>query len=146
MWCVLLLALITTTALTSFTRTAPPQDGSGAYPTPRITQEINPHAYVTCRVTRGRKLRTATLKVRRAAATLPIDHILLFLQRSPEQELAVDEYITSLNDRKSSNFHQWLTPDELGSTYGVDDQDIQKITSWLESQGFVINQVYPNKM
>ncbi len=146
MWCVLLLALITTTALTSFARTAPPQDGSGAYPTPRITQEINPHAYITLPGNTRPEADNAVFYKGPASAAMPIDHILLFLQRSPEQELALQEYITSLNDRKSSNFHKWLTPDELGSTYGVDDQDIQKITSWLESQGFVINQVYPNKM
>ena len=72
--------------------------------------------------------------------------MLLFLQRSPQQEQALQQYIDSLSDRKSPNFHKWLSAEELGETYGVADQDIQTITNWLQSEGFVVNQVYPNKM
>ncbi len=80
------------------------------------------------------------------SADLPIDHMLLFLQRSPEQEQAVDQFINSLNDRNSPNFHKWLTPEEFGERFGVDESDIQQVTNWLQSQGFQINQVYPNRM
>ncbi len=146
MWCVLLLTLITTTALTSFARTAPPQDGSGVYPTPRITQEINPHAYIYLPGNTRPEAKNATFYRGPAAATLPVEHILMFLQRSPEQEQAVDQYINSLNDRKSPNFHKWLTADEFGERFGVAEEDISTITTWLQSQGFQVNQVYPNHM
>src|SRR5260370_23765558 len=44
-------------------------------------------------------------------------------------------------DKSSPNFHKWLTPEEFGKQFGVADQDIQVITSWLQSHGLQVNQV-----
>ena len=76
---------------------------------------------------------------------LDVDHMFLVLQRSPAQEQKLNKFIDSLNDRKSPNFHQWLTPEQYGE-YGVAQEDINKITGWLEYHGFRINQVYANRM
>ncbi len=70
------------------------------------------------------------------------DHILLVLQRSPELEEQLKQFIDSLNDRKSPNFHKWLNAQEFGERYGVAQQDIDTVTKWLESHGFQINQVF----
>lgn len=43
-----------------------------------------------------------------------LDHMFLLLQRSPEQEQALESLIAQLHDRKSPNFHHWLTPEEFG--------------------------------
>jgi hypothetical protein len=148
LWCVLLLALIAT-SLPAYGRTAPNptmQSGNEAGSGPRITQAVDEHAYVTLPGNTRPEAKNAINYRGPASATMHINHILLFLQRSPQQEQALDEYIDFLNDRSSSHFHQWLTPEELGNTYGVASEDVQKITNWLESQGFVINRVYPNKM
>ena len=77
--------------------------------------------------------------------TFDVDHIFLLLQRSPAQEQKLDKLISELNDRNSPNFHKWLTPEQYGK-YGVSQADIEKITNWLESHGFRINQVYANHM
>ncbi len=148
LWCVLLLAFVATSLL-AYGRTAPnpiTQNGNEVGPSPRITQAIDESAYVILRGNTRPEAKNAVNFVGPANAAMPIEHILLFLQRSPEQEQALDAYIDSLNNRKSPNFHKWLTSAQLGEQYGVADEDIQKITSWLESQGFVINRVYENKM
>jgi len=80
------------------------------------------------------------------ADSYDIDHMMLLLRRSPQQEQALEAYIDSLNDRNSANFHRWLTPDELGETYGVSQEDIDTVTGWLEAHGFRINQIYANHM
>ena len=36
--------------------------------------------------------------------------------------------IDEQQDKRTANFHQWVTPEEFGSTFGVDDDDIQKVT------------------
>ena len=149
LWCVVLLTFLMTTSLLSYGWTTPNsnlQAGNGIGPTARITQAIDPNAYVILRGNTRPEVRNAVNYVGPANAAMPIEHMLLFLQRSPQQEQALDTYIESLNDRKSPNFHKWLTAEQLGSIYGVADEDIQKLTNWLESQGFVINRVYPNKM
>lgn len=80
------------------------------------------------------------------AADLPMDNLLLQLRRAPEQEQAVQKYIDGLTDPKSPNFHHWLSAREVGNRYGLAAQDLATIKHWLESHGFTINQVYPNRM
>ena len=74
-------------------------------------------------------------------AGLPLDHLLLQLQRSPESEAALESYIGELNDSTSPNFHKWLTPAQLGEQFGPAESDIQAVTSWLTGHGFKINAV-----
>jgi len=75
-----------------------------------------------------------------------LDHMFLLLQRSPEQEHALDNLIAQLHNRKSRNFHHWLSPEEFGEQYGVGQEDLGIIKGWLESHGFTVNVVYPNHM
>jgi hypothetical protein len=74
----------------------------------------------------------------------PVEHILLQLRRSPDQERALEKYIDQLNDKKSTNFHKWLTAEQFGEQYGLTQDDLDTITNWLYSHGFVVNTVYPN--
>jgi subtilase family serine protease len=76
-----------------------------------------------------------------APASLPMDHMLLVLTRSPQQEAALETLMAQQQDRTSPNYHKWLTPEQFGQQFGPSDQDIQTITSWLQSQGFQVNQV-----
>lgn len=70
-----------------------------------------------------------------------MDHILLVLTGSAEQRAAAKTYVESLTNRTSSNFHRWLTAAQYGASYGPSDEDLQKITDWLTSQGFAVNHV-----
>ncbi len=78
--------------------------------------------------------------------SLDIDHMHLVLQRSEEQEQELNQLMEEQNDRSSANFHKWLTPEEFGERFGVSQEDIDSVTSWLESNGFRVNQVYANRM
>ncbi len=75
-----------------------------------------------------------------------MDHMLLQLQRTPEQEEAVRKLIDELHDANSPRFHQWLTAEEFGRSFGPAAEDVEKITAWLESHGFTVNVVYPSRM
>jgi subtilase family serine protease len=77
---------------------------------------------------------------------MTINHILLQLRRSPEQEQALQQFINDLHDHTSPLFHHWLTAAEFGQRYGVPPADVARVTDWLESQGFEVNLVYPNQM
>jgi hypothetical protein len=74
----------------------------------------------------------------------PMPHMMLQMRRSSQQERALEGLIEQLHDPASPNFHQWLTPAEVGAAFGLATADLQKITGWLTSQGFSVNQVYPN--
>lgn len=75
-----------------------------------------------------------------------LDHMMLQLKRSPEQEREVEAFVASLQDPASPNFHKWLSADEFGKRFGVAEADLRTITSWLESHGFTVNSVYPSGM
>lgn len=76
-----------------------------------------------------------------APPNLPMDRMLLVLERSPEQESALQDMLEQQQDKSSPNYHKWLTPDQFGQQFGPADQDIQVVTSWLTSQGFQFVQV-----
>jgi hypothetical protein len=79
-----------------------------------------------------------------AADDLLMEHMLLQLKRSPEQERALQEFLEELTDRSSPNFHRWLTAKEFGDRYGVAKQDRDTIKGWLVSHGFQVNVDYEN--
>jgi subtilase family serine protease len=75
----------------------------------------------------------------------PVDHMLLQLKRAPELESEFRQYIDSLTDKSSPNFRHWMQSDEQGEKYGLAQQDLDTITHWLESHGFTVGYVYPNR-
>jgi regulation of enolase protein 1 (concanavalin A-like superfamily) len=80
------------------------------------------------------------------ADSLPLEHLLLQLKRSPEQEQALQQFLDELHTPGSPNFHHWITAQEFGARFGVAQQDLDALTRWLESRGFQVNVVYPNGM
>ena len=77
--------------------------------------------------------------------SLPMEHIIMVLQRSPEREAALDAHIDEMHNQNSSLFHQWLSTSDMARCYGVADADIAAVTGWLESHGFTIDSVTPGK-
>ena len=78
------------------------------------------------------------------ADDFPMEHMLLQLKRSPEQERDLLQFIDELQDSSSPNFHHWLTAKEFGKRFGLSQQDLGAITRWLQSHGFKVNVVYEN--
>jgi hypothetical protein len=74
-------------------------------------------------------------------ATQPVEHMLLVLKRSPEQEAALESVLAQLQNPSSPNFHKWLAPEQFGQQFGPSDRDVQTITSWLQAKGFQVNAV-----
>ena len=68
-------------------------------------------------------------------------HMLLLLQRSPQQEQGLEEYLSDLQNPASSNYHRWLTPAQFADAYGVDADDVHAVTGWLQSEGFTIDRI-----
>jgi len=70
----------------------------------------------------------------------------LLLQRSPEQQAALDAFMAEQYDTKSPNFHHWLSPDQYGQMYGPSDADIATLTAWLRSKGFTVSSVSKGRL
>jgi len=76
-----------------------------------------------------------------APPDLPMDRMLLVLQRTPEQETALRTLLDDQQDKASPNYHAWLAPEQFGLQFGPNDHDIQIVISWLQSHGFQIGRV-----
>lgn len=129
----------------------PPRSWGQAGVTPGVTAE----ARITAAVDESRlaTLRGNTHPLARpefdqgaAPGSLPMQRMLLVLQRSPAQEAALAVLLEQQQDKSSPHYHQWLTPEQMGQQFGPADQDIQTITLWLQSNGFQIGNVSKSHM
>jgi subtilase family serine protease len=105
-----------------------------------ITQPIDDSKLV---VLRGNTHPLARAKYDQGAApgSLATDRMMLVLKTTSAQGAALETLLAQQQDRSSPNYHKWLTPQEFGEQFGASESDIQKITSWLQSQGFQIDNV-----
>jgi hypothetical protein len=78
--------------------------------------------------------------------SLPAGRMLLLLQRSPQQDAALADFIQAAHTPGNPGFHQWLSAAEFGRLYGPADSDVDAVTGWLESHGFTINQVHAGRL
>jgi len=78
--------------------------------------------------------------------SLPLEHMIMLLKRSPEQEAALQTRIDQMHNQNSPLFQRWLDPNDVGDCYGVADADIAAVSSWLQKHGFAIDSITPGKM
>jgi subtilase family serine protease len=75
-----------------------------------------------------------------------LQHMLLILRRPPARDAALEHYVDGLTDRRSPNYHRWLSATELGVKYGPAERDVATVRTWLHAHGFSINRIYPSRM
>ena len=75
------------------------------------------------------------------ADSQPMTHMLLLLQRSPEQDFALKQLMGAQQAKGSSSYHAWLSPEQFGLQFGPSDGDIQTVTDWLTRQGFQVSSI-----
>jgi len=82
----------------------------------------------------------------KVADNLPMTDLILVLSRDPAQQAAFDAYVASEYDQNSPNYHQWLTPDQVGEQFGPAQTDILTVTNWLTGHGFAVSEVTRDRM
>lgn len=70
--------------------------------------------------------------------TFPVSSITLVMAPSPSQQSALEQLLAEQQDRTSANYHKWLTPEQYADRFGLSQNDVNKITLWLQSQGFTV--------
>ncbi|HEY4359216.1 MAG TPA: MBG domain-containing protein [Acidobacteriaceae bacterium] len=81
----------------------------------------------------------------RLSGSTAMNHLVMVLQSSPEQEHALQSLLDQQLDKGHVNFHKWMKPEEFGAHFGLADADIEQVTSWLTQQGFAVENVSPSK-
>jgi trimeric autotransporter adhesin len=129
------LCLIGVLCAFSTAQTAPPS---------RITQPVNDGLRVTLKGN-VHPLAQARFDLGAVADSFPASRMLLLLQRSPEREAALEQFLEAAHRPGSASFHKWLKPEQFGQFYGPADSEVAVVSGWLQQHGFSINRVNPAK-
>jgi hypothetical protein len=129
--CALTLSAVSSAAVTGGSRSARPRISGKVSDSQLVTLEgnTNPHA------------RNQANDRGAVADDLALDHMLLLLKRSSQQEAALKMLIDQQHLRGSTQYHQWLSEAEFDEAFGVSEQDVNVVVAWLESEGFRVNGV-----
>ncbi|MBB5063750.1 S53 family peptidase [Granulicella mallensis] len=73
-------------------------------------------------------------------------NISLVLRRDPAVETAFEQLLADQQNPASPHYHQWLTPQQIGTLYGPTQADLDAITSWATGQGLKLVSVQPNRV
>ena len=114
-------------------------------PTVRIINPINENDLVTLKGN-THPLANAKTDRGRVRPDLPMTDLILVLSRSPEEQTAFDKFVESQYTPGSVNFHHWLTPEQVGTEFGVSATDIATISIWLSAHGFSIGEVTKDRL
>ena len=81
----------------------------------------------------------------RVPADTRLEGMTLVLSQTAGQTADLAALIAAQQDPTSALYHQWLTPEEYASRFGMSDADITTIEQWLQQQGFSVDGVARGK-
>lgn len=111
---------------------------------PRITAEVDESSLTTLKGNVPRLAR-AEFDQGEADAATQLTHMRLVLQRTSQQQAALDQYLAQLQQKSSPNYRKWMTPQQFGQIYGPADSDIAALAGWLQSHGFTVEPLSPGR-
>ena len=129
--CLAVCALLWTATTFSFAQIQP-QD--------RIVQEID-QSQMTALRGNIHPLARAEFDQGRLNPGMELEGVSLVFKLSASQQAALQELLTEQQDPSSPNYRKWLTPEQYGARFGMSQHDLDRVTAWLQSQGFTGIQV-----
>ncbi|MGA8030197.1 MAG: protease pro-enzyme activation domain-containing protein [Bryobacteraceae bacterium] len=110
---------------------------------PLVAQSVNESALVT-RPGNVRPEVSLAKDLGKVSDSRQLQHVYLQLKRSPELQAELEQFLNDLHDPKSPGFHKWITSAQYGQRFGIAQEDLSAVTTWLESHGLAVNYIYPN--
>jgi pseudomonalisin len=117
-----------------------PLDLRRVQPMDRITRSVNDMVRVTLSGNRHPMARPE-FDAGAAAPDSRMERMMLALRRDADQQQALENLLEAQQDAKSPLYHQWLTPESFGRTFGISDHDLNNVVGWLEANGFTVEPV-----
>src|SRR5665213_637157 len=74
----------------------------------------------------------------RVSPSLNISPVTLTFAQSASQKADLDNLLAAQQTPGSPDYHRWLTPEQYADRFGIDQDDLNQITSWLRGQGLTI--------
>jgi subtilase family serine protease len=76
----------------------------------------------------------------RADSSMPM-RVTMTFKMTAAQQAELDGLLAAQQERGSPDYQRWLTPEQFGSRFGLSQADLNKVTGWLGSQGFHVENV-----
>src|SRR5882672_10220901 len=107
---------------------------------PRIAAQVDEG---TATVVRGNvhPLARAQYDQGKVDPSFKLERITMMFQPTAAQQADLDALLAAQQNFTSPNFHQWLTPEQYADRFGIAQSDLNKVTGWLQSQGFAIVEI-----
>src|SRR5260370_6647391 len=70
-----------------------------------------------------------------------LSHVTILLKESEAQKAELDQLLAEQQDPASPNYHHWLKPNEYADRFGVSQDDLDKITAWLQDQNLTVTAI-----
>ena len=70
-----------------------------------------------------------------------LGYITLMLKQTAAQQAALEQLLAEQQNPASPSYHDWLTPEQYADRFGLSQNDLDKISAWLRSQGFTVEYV-----
>lgn len=77
----------------------------------------------------------------RMPGSAQLSGVTLVFNRSAAQEADLNALLAAQQDPSSPQYHHWLTSDQFAARFGMAQADLDKVSSWLEQQGFSVETV-----
>jgi uncharacterized protein (TIGR03437 family) len=75
------------------------------------------------------------------SASFPLPAVTLYFKPSASQQSGLEQLLANQQNPASADFHNWLTPEQYADRFGLSQNDVNKITAWLQSQGLTVQRV-----
>ncbi len=72
------------------------------------------------------------------APAMAMSGMRLHFHTTPAQQAALETLLKDQQNPNSPHYHQWLTPEDFGSRFGLAEVDYNQIAQWLKGQGFTV--------
>ncbi|HJT87523.1 MAG TPA: protease pro-enzyme activation domain-containing protein [Bryobacteraceae bacterium] len=69
---------------------------------------------------------------------MPLPYVTIELKPSAAQQAELDQLLQQQQDPSSPNYHRWLSPEQYADRFGVSQDDLAKLTAWLQQQHLTI--------
>ena len=106
----------------------------------RITQQVNSASTVAMPGTVS-PLAKSKYDTGNANASTRLTGMTMYFKPSASQQAALDALVQAQQTPGSSFYHQWITPAQYASQFGLSSNDLAKVQAWLEQQGFSIDRI-----
>ncbi len=74
------------------------------------------------------------------------NHLNLYLGLPLRNQAELDQLLQDLHDPASTNFHQWLSPEQFTERFGPTVEDYEKVARFAGEQGFRVTGLHSNRM